>query len=159
MPEPVTATIRTSAKAVILHNGRILLQQARWAEQDCYFLPGGGQNPGEDLAEAAGREVHEETGLTVTVDKLLWLREYIGAHHEHAQTEAATHRIEAIFKCTPTSDPNQLGGHAEDDLQTGLEWVPLDKVPSYNLLPASLREPLAALATSDPSTAYLGDTA
>ncbi|MEV5480172.1 MULTISPECIES: NUDIX hydrolase [Streptomyces] len=48
---------------------------------------------------AVRREVHEETGLTVTVDRMLWLRECIGAHHDHPVSEANTHRIEAIFLC------------------------------------------------------------
>ncbi|MCC9311279.1 NUDIX domain-containing protein [Kitasatospora sp. RB6PN24] len=159
MSEPITVTIRTAAKAIVLHAGQILLQAANWEGQECYFLPGGGQNPGEALADTARREVEEETGLTVQVEKLLWLREYIGANHDHADTEAGTHRIEAIFKCTPTSDPSRLGGHQADDLQTGLEWVPLDKVPTVNLLPHSLRAPIAALATGDPDTPYLGDIA
>ena len=157
--EPVTPTIRTSAKAVVVYDGRVLLQRANWDGQDCYFLPGGGQHPGEALDDAARREVHEETGLTVVVDRMLWLREYIGANHEHAASEAGTHRIEAIFHCTPEGDPDQLGGHAEDEVQVGLEWVKLEDVPGLNLLPYALRQPIAALANSAPPSAYLGDVA
>ena len=159
MAEPGTPTIRNSAKAVVVHDGHVLLQRANWEGQDCYFLPGGGQNPGEPLDVTARREVHEETGLTVAVVRMLWLREYIGANHEHASTEAGTHRIEVIFHCTPEGEPGQLGGHAEDDLQTGLEWVELEKVPGLNLLPHALRQPIAALAGSEPAAGYLGDVA
>ncbi|MFG2439648.1 NUDIX domain-containing protein [Streptomyces sp. NPDC048508] len=159
MAEPVTPTIRNSAKAVVVHDGRVLLQRANWEGQDCHFLPGGGQHPGEPLDATARREVHEETGLTVTVVRMLWLREYIGANHEHADTEAGTHRIEVIFHCTPEGDPGRLGGHAEDDRQTGLEWVELEKVPGLNLLPHALRQPIAALASAEPATGYLGDVA
>ncbi|MGD3112112.1 NUDIX domain-containing protein [Streptomyces sp. YGL11-2] len=160
MTEPVTPKIRTSAKAVILHNGHVLLMRANWDDQDCYFLPGGGQHPGETLGDAVRREVDEETGLTVTVERLLWLREYIGAHHDHPVREATTHRIEAIFLCTPTSDPDQLGGHAEDEVQTGLEWVPLGKVPALSLLPRAIRQPIASLAEAPAAPdSYLGDVA
>ncbi|MFG2483349.1 NUDIX domain-containing protein [Streptomyces virginiae] len=159
MPGPVAPIIRTAAKAVVLHDGRILLQRANWEGQECYFLPGGGQHPGEALDATVRREVQEETGLTVTVVRMLWLREYIGANHEHADTEASTHRIEAIFHCTPSGDPGKLGGHAEDDLQTGLEWVELETVPRLNLLPHTLRQPITALADGEPVTGYLGDVA
>ena len=159
MAEPVTPTIRISAKAVVVHDGRVLLQRANWEGQECYFLPGGGQNPGEPLDATARREVHEETGLTVTVVRMLWVREYIGANHDHADTEAGTHRVEVIFLCTPEGEPGQLGGHSEDDLQTGLEWVELEKVPGLNLLPHALRQPIAALAGGEPAAAYLGDVA
>ncbi|WP_187412974.1 NUDIX domain-containing protein [Streptomyces sp. WAC01526] len=160
MTEPATPEIRTSAKAVILHEGQVLLMRANWDDQECYFLPGGGQHPGESLGDAVRREVDEETGLTITVERLLWLREYIGANHDRPVLEAKTHRIEAIFLCTPTSDPHQLGGHAQDDAQTGLEWVPLGKVPDLNLLPHAIRQPIADLAETRPAPdSYLGDVA
>lgn len=157
MAETVTPTIRNSAKAVVLHAGRVLLQHANWEGNDCFFLPGGGQTPGEALEATARREVHEETGLLVRVVRLLWVREYIGANHENADTEAATHRVEMIFQCEPEDEPGPLGGHAEDDLQTGLEWVELEKVPGLNLLPHALRHPIAALAQAEPEPGYLGD--
>ncbi|MCI0385087.1 NUDIX domain-containing protein [Streptomyces sp. CNQ085] len=138
--------VRTSAKAVVLHCRHLLLVRAVWEGRDCYFLPGGGQHPGENLADAARREVYEGTGLTVTPDRLLWVRGYIGANHEHAATEAATHRIETVFLRTPTGDPHRLGGQDTDTVQIGLAWVPLEKVPSVDLLPHALRTLIAALA-------------
>ncbi|WP_327225154.1 NUDIX domain-containing protein [Streptomyces platensis] len=160
MTKPSTAEIRTSAKAVVLHDDQILLMRAVWEDQECYFLPGGGQHPGESLGAAVAREVDEETGLTVTVERLLWLREYIGANHDHPESEANTHRIEAIFLCTPASDPGQLGGHAQDEVQTGLEWVPLGKVPALNLLPQAIRQLIASLGEApQPLDSYLGDVA
>lgn len=163
MAEPVTPVIRNSAKAVIVHGGRVLLQKAVWDGHDVHFLPGGGQNSGEPLDETATREVLEETGLAVRVLRLLWLREYIGRNHDNADTEAATHRVEAIFLCTPTGDPDRLGGHLHDDLQTGLEWVPLDQAadPATNLLPIAVRNHIATLAAGLPNgpDPYLGDTA
>lgn len=154
MAETVTPTIRNAAKAVIIHEGRILLQRAHWDGQDCYFLPGGGQHFGEPLDVTVCREVREESGLSVTPDRLLWLREYIGSQHGG---DPADHRIEAIFLCRPEGDVTQLGGHAEDDVQTGLEWVELEKVPTLNLLPRFLRNPIAALSSGEPATSYLGD--
>ncbi|WP_093851819.1 NUDIX hydrolase [Streptomyces pini] len=47
----------------------VLLVRAVWEGQNCYFLPGGGQRPGGNLADAAHREVYEETGLIITSDR------------------------------------------------------------------------------------------
>ncbi|MEU9552023.1 NUDIX domain-containing protein [Streptomyces werraensis] len=109
-PPPLLGPLpRTSpANAVVLHDGHVLLQRANWDGQDCYFLPGGGQHPGEPLDQTARHEVHEETGLRVTVERMLWLREYIGANHEHADTEAGTHRIETFFHSPPKAIPAGL---------------------------------------------------
>lgn len=163
MAESVTPVIRNSAKAVVVHDGRVLLQKAVWDGSDVHFLPGGGQHPGEPLDRTAAREVLEETGLTVQVTRLLWLREYVGRNHDNADTEAATHRVEAIFLCTPTGDPERLGGHLHDTSQTGLEWVPLGKAtdPALNLLPNAVRNHIAALAAGHPNEPdpYLGDSA
>lgn len=157
--DTVVPTIRNSAKAVVLQDGRVLLQRANWVGQDCYFLPGGGQLPGEPLDATARREVHEETGLVAHVVRMLWVREYIGVNYENADTEAGTHRVEMIFECATEEEPGHLGGHAQDTLQTGLEWVELEKVPHLNLLPYALRQPIAGLAAARTEAGYLGDVA
>jgi ADP-ribose pyrophosphatase YjhB (NUDIX family) len=41
-----------------------------------YCLPGGGQNPGENLREAVVRECQEEIGVVVTVAEILFIRDY-----------------------------------------------------------------------------------
>ncbi|MEY9839401.1 NUDIX domain-containing protein [Streptacidiphilus sp. EB103A] len=160
MIEPV---IRNSAKAVVVHAGRVLLQQTEWGGQSVRFLPGGGQHPGEPLARTVVREVLEETGLTVRVERLLWLREFVNRPWgSNGASPPATHRVEAIFLCLPVGEPGALGGPLPDEFQTGLEWVPLEAAswPGTKLLPIAVRDRIAALAHSVPGwpDPYLGDT-
>ena len=62
--------IRPSASAVIFdRRGRVLLQERSDGGQ--WGLPGGAVEIGESVADAAIREVHEETGLVVTVRRLV----------------------------------------------------------------------------------------
>ena len=56
-------------------DGRVLLVRHRlWPEETQWGFPGGFAKRGEQFSETVVREVREETGLTVTVGRLLELR-------------------------------------------------------------------------------------
>ena len=60
MTEP---QLRDRATAVVIRDGKVLLVLGRGP---VYLMPGGGIEQGESPAEAAARELFEETGLTAT---------------------------------------------------------------------------------------------
>ena len=59
--------IRVGVYAVIIEDNKILLTR-QW---DGYSLIGGGVEKGETIEESIVREVKEETGLTITPDKII----------------------------------------------------------------------------------------
>ena len=68
------AEIWVAQKSIVLYNRKVLLiQRSSYSSgENEWEIPGGGLHFGEDLLEGLLREVHEETGLTVCVDRLLY---------------------------------------------------------------------------------------
>ena len=60
-------------RAIILNaENKILLVKQHHEGKDIWMVPGGGIEDNESSKEAAVREVKEETGLDVEVEKLVW---------------------------------------------------------------------------------------
>ena len=89
---PVTVGVR----ALVVRDGAVLLVRHR-AGREPWGLPGGGVARYERLAEAARRETHEETGVTVRIERLLGV--YDSFH------DGVSNYI-AVFVCTPLGDPD-----------------------------------------------------
>jgi 8-oxo-dGTP pyrophosphatase MutT (NUDIX family) len=153
--------VRNSAKAIIIEDGRLLTVAKAERHGAYYILPGGGQHPGETLEDAVRRECREELGADVTVGELVWIREYIGVHHEFGEQDADFHQIEFMFLCALVSAETLGSGHLLDDHQTGIAWIPLAALEATIFYPAALRPLIARLAGQPPvdsrTVVYLGD--
>ena len=155
----MTLRLRNSAKAVVVRDGCLLVQRnssPQDPEGDWMLLPGGGQEPGEPLVDTVRREVFEETGFEIVVGPLLWIREYIGAHHEFAHFNSEEHQIEFMFGATIVGG----GGTptVADTWQVGVDWLTADQVRTARLYPMSLREVFAAyVESSESAPVYHGD--
>ncbi|WP_043932962.1 NUDIX hydrolase [Bacillus sp. EB01] len=68
-------TIVVAVKGVIVHEGKVLIvQRSAYDEAGAgtWECPGGKLDFGEELESALQREIHEETGMAVSVEKLLY---------------------------------------------------------------------------------------
>ena len=84
---------RLSTRALILKEGRLLLVNAYpGGISDLWCAPGGGVEAGRSLPENLMREVHEETGLTVSVGPLALVNEF----HDPA---TGFHQVDLFFRC------------------------------------------------------------
>ena len=93
----ITLRPRLAARALILHQDRLLLVNAYpGGTSDLWCAPGGGIDVGTSLPDNLIREVYEETGLTVTVGAPALINEF----HDPA---SGFHQIDLFFRCTITS--------------------------------------------------------
>ncbi len=90
--------LRPSVTAVILNgDGHVLLQ--RRSDNGLWGLPGGSVEIGESVSAALAREVKEETGLTVKIERL------VGVYSDPAYQVAryadgnVVHYISTLFAC------------------------------------------------------------
>ncbi len=63
--------IRVGCSAIIFDQQREKVLLTRREDNNQWCLPGGGMEPGESASEACIREVEEETGLQVTINRLI----------------------------------------------------------------------------------------
>jgi 8-oxo-dGTP pyrophosphatase MutT (NUDIX family) len=118
--------VRASVCAVILDGrGRLLLQ--RRSDGGQWGLPGGSIEAGESVADAVRREVREETGLGVSVGRLVGIYSDPGLQIVRYPDGLVWHYVTVCFECAVQ----------EGALTTGEETLELRYV-SVRRLPATL---------------------
>ena len=145
--------VRNSAKAIVVHEGRILLNRCTSRFGAYYALPGGGQNPGETLTEAVKRELLEETGYRVKPMRLSGIYERI-SERPGDDNQGLCHKIYFIFLCSLVSGEAQKPTE-HDRFQIGLEWVNLKDIPTSNLFPHAIRDNVQPMLSMG-ETIYIG---
>ena len=152
------APVRSTVKAIILHEGKVLLNRCRdpW-NGEYYSLPGGGQEQYETLFEAMRRECCEETGYDVEPLRFCALMEEICQDPYIRETYPQyAHKMLHLFVCRLASE--QRGEPTEtDEWQVGEEWVAPEDVKNRNLLPKAVREHFSELIGSEQAV-FLGSS-
>lgn len=123
---------RLTARVLLFDGqGRILLMKGRLphrpAHTAAWFTVGGGVEPGESLAQAALREVTEETGFTdVVLGPVVWRREGEGVL---ASGERVIFKESYIVARCVGGEPSRAGWEAhENDLVDDIRWWSLEEI-------------------------------
>ena len=143
----MTDFIRSTAKAIIVKDGKVLLNRCMGERiGEYYSLPGGGQHRFEPLEDAVRRECLEETGLHVRVLRLAAVCEEIWDSEEMRQAHPKyCHRMLHIFLCEPDESVAQEEVTELDYQMIEAEWVPLGEVDALPLEPRPLTKQLRAV--------------
>ncbi|WP_235735466.1 NUDIX hydrolase [Nocardioides alcanivorans] len=123
---------------------------ARW-----WITPGGGIDPGEDEMAAVLRELHEETGLVITPDRVVGPLARRKVWHGYSDVVVDQHDTFYAVR-TPAFDPVPAA-LTEEELATvhGLKWWTRDEMASTGELiwPVGMPE-LLALLEAPPATPH-----
>jgi ADP-ribose pyrophosphatase YjhB (NUDIX family) len=101
-------------------------------------------DPGEDPGVTARREVFEEAGVVVTVDRLAWVHALPTITHVNGDRAAY---LDHTFACTYVSGDAHVG----DDESTDVRWFPLGSLPPMK---PSLTERVACVLAGEPVTRF-----
>lgn len=121
MAQEANVLMGLSVKAMIFHEGKLLLLQKNDAEGLHHWeFPGGGLRFTEDFEAGLRREVSEETGLSITLEAPAGIWSY--------QKKDGQFLNGVIFTAMTTSDNVTL---SEEHL--AYRWVTPAELPSYRL--------------------------
>jgi 8-oxo-dGTP pyrophosphatase MutT (NUDIX family) len=135
---------RHRAVAVVIDGERLLVIKRHKRGRDYAVLPGGGVEHGETAAQAALRELHEETSLTAEIDRPLWT----GRHHDRP---ASYFLMTAVRGRAELSGPEARANRPDNSFE--LHWVTAGQFAECGLFPPDIRGPLTELLAVDPHPA------
>jgi len=118
-----------ATKAFIVHQGKILILRESNKYQDGantgrYDIPGGRVEPGQRFDESLLREIKEETGLKVKINKPFFVNEWRPVVRDEPWQIVGT-----FFECTPEHDQIILSEDHDD-----YQWIDPKEHQNYNLI-------------------------
>ena len=129
---------RIAVRAIILHDDRLLLVNAWKGRTHLWCAPGGGAVAHASLPDNLIREVHEETGLTITVGAPCLVNEF----HDPL---GDFHQVDIYFRCQIADDLIDPNWQDPEGIVTHRRWVTRATIDQMRVKPDSL----AAVAWAD----------
>lgn len=148
---------------VAVHGGRVLLHRAE--REDFWSLPGGRAELREPAEETLRREMREELGVTIGVERLLWVVENFFQYDRRDYHELALYFLMTFPPAPPLYRAAAPFAGGEAGLPLIFRWVPLADLDRTVLYPPFLKlalrdlppAPTHVVHTDTPGTGHDGD--
>lgn len=120
------------ARAVIHDDGKVLLAYHRHPGRPGFWcFPGGHVEAGEGFAEAAVREIQEETGYRVELTRVIYVQDFArGPGPDAAELFFEARIVEGALRTGRESGLHRV------------QWVPLNRLDQLPVLPREVAEAL-----------------
>lgn len=135
---PTARQPRIAVRAIVMHEDRLLLVNAWKGRTHLWCAPGGGAVAHASLPDNLIREVHEETGLHVTVGTPCLVNEF----HD---PKGDFHQVDIYFRCQISDATLDLNWRDPEGIVTHRRWVSRAEMALLRVKPDSL----AAVAWGD----------
>jgi 8-oxo-dGTP pyrophosphatase MutT (NUDIX family) len=135
----MTQPNRDRVAVLIIDQDKLLLFYRFKEGRTYYALPGGHVETGEALEETAVREIKEELNLDIDLDRKLW-EITNGGRQEH-------YFLAATFSGEIKLGFPELGKLSPQNVYRP-EWIPLNQLADYPLLPETIKTKIIAQAAS-----------
>lgn len=123
---PTRAIPNTRVSVIVINGeGQILLVKHRKGARQYWVLPGGRLEYGEDFQECGVREVKEETGLDVEIEKIVFLSEAIAPDRSR--------HIVNVFLCAKLTGGTMKIGN--EPVLAAVEFMSLEELKNLTLYP------------------------
>lgn len=125
---------RIAARAVILQDNKLLLVNAYAdATSTLWCAPGGGVERGNSIPDNLIREVHEETGLTISVGPPCLINEF----HD---PKSGFHQVEIFFRCKIVEGALSEEWQDPYNVVDRRQWFTREEMENLRFKPDSLPE-------------------
>lgn len=122
-------TPKVACRAAVIESDKILLVRERL--DGCWSLPGGWVDADQSVASNILKEVREEAGLEVKIDRLIAIQD----HRMHRKTQTARCIVNVFALCS------RLGGKFQPNIETDAsDFFDIDHLPPLSLKRTNLEQ-------------------
>ena len=138
--------MKVRPSVVIIENDCVLLMRYRYGQTDVYNLPGGNVDKGETLAQTVVRELQEELGIEIAVEKMILVGEML--MHEKKKDVLHCVFLAKIIGGKPILNPAETSA-------LEVVWKPIRELNSLDMYP-NVGADLERILLEDVGFQYVG---